>query len=111
MRKGFTLIEMIIVIAIAGILVTAVFARGCGANTGKAEELARDWAGKMYPGYQIQHVECMGVDSDGDGYASCNVSLKAPDGKVVTPPVECSAGWSLGSNHNGCRAPKANGRY
>ena len=93
---------MRILIALAIVLM----AMGC-ANKGKAEDLAKEYVPKNYPGHEVVNVECQGQDSDQDGYCSCNVSLRKPDGSILIPPLECSYGW-FQIWHKGCRVPKAN---
>ena len=82
---------------------------GCTANVAKGEKLANDWAAANFPNSTVNNVQCQGVDSDGDGYISCNVSLtNNKTGVTSVPPLECSGGHTQGcSGHNGCRAPKA----
>ncbi len=90
------------------LIIAALALAGC-ANVEKAEGLAREYAAANYPGHKIVNVACQGSDSDGDGYASCNLSLETPKGEVITPPLECSAGW-VQPFADGCRFPKAHAR-
>lgn len=80
---------------------------GC-ANSDKAEDLAREFATLNYPGHTIVNVKCQDADSDQDGYVSCNLSMRTPEGSIVMPPIECSGGW-VQVFHDGCRFPKAHG--
>lgn len=100
---GFTLVELMIVIAIVGTLAALGIygiGRACNANeSATAEPEARAWAQQM--GLQVVGAACSDVDSDGDGYVSCTLTVR--DGastKLV--PVECGSSWG---NNKGCRIP------
>lgn len=99
----FKLIHLLII----AVLLTVVFsmARCFGGRLvehafGDAPDAARQWARKLGMG-EVAGVECATVDSDDDGYVSCTVSTRLPDGTVKPYAVECAAAFSLG--HDGCR--------
>ncbi|KKW45620.1 MAG: hypothetical protein UY96_C0017G0021 [Parcubacteria group bacterium GW2011_GWB1_56_8] len=89
--------------------VIALLTLAACANTSKAENLAREYATANYPGHEIVNVSCQNTDSDGDGYVSCNLSLRTPKDEILTPPIECSGGW-IQLFANGCRYPKAHSK-
>lgn len=72
-----------------------------GENHDKATAGARAWAKEM--GLDVGGVSCANSDTDGDGYVSCTVSAKKPDGSVQIVPVECAAAYTF---NTGCRAAR-----
>lgn len=105
--RGFTLIELIIAVAIIGIFVTLVGfgITKCSSSRGTAEDEARDYAQKM--GMEIKGVSCMNRDTDGDGYVSCTLNVVEKDGKTSSVPIECASKWSY--NNDGCKEAMLNG--
>lgn len=73
--KGFTVVELVIVVAIAGVIAVAIIAGlgGCQADWQQAEKYAKEYASKV-PGSTGQ-VSCNKKDSDGDGYCRCTVFM------------------------------------
>jgi len=106
--KSFSVFPLFVIggiVIIVGLVVVAGFS-SCignvsGMNQTTAEQEARDYAGKM--GLQVQGVDCARNDSDGDGYVSCSLSIKQPDGSLKLQPIECAVKISTNS---GCRIPK-----
>lgn len=72
-----------------------------GINQRNAEKESVQYASKL--GLNIQGSECAKSDSDGDGYVSCSLALKQPDGQVRIEPVECAVWFTVNS---GCRVQK-----
>jgi prepilin-type N-terminal cleavage/methylation domain-containing protein len=106
MRKGFTLIELMIVIAILAILGTVVVTslRGCGRGSKEdAMASAQQYVGEM--GWEYVAGTCAGNDSDGDGYISCDLRVRESKGAeyVVEKHLECASG-SVTSTTSGCKA-------
>lgn len=82
---------------------------GCGRLTSgqmsQAEAEARSYAGANYPDHEIVNVDCKGLDSDGDGYVRCNLSVRNGT-NTQTPNIECAYGKMM-SWAEGCQQPKA----
>lgn len=58
-------------------------------------------------GYVDPHVQCVEMDSDGDGYVSCTVAFTQPNGTIGKDAIECVGGISVvGALNSGCRTPK-----
>jgi prepilin-type N-terminal cleavage/methylation domain-containing protein len=99
--RAFTLIELMIVMAIGGVVLLII---GGGIykfafnSHDTAESEAAKWAKKM--NYDVQGVDCVDLDSDGDGYVSCTIALKGNPNPVA---IECARSMSL---NNGCRLQK-----
>lgn len=109
MRKAFTLIEILVVVAIVAILIAVVIggARGCAGRGAAAEDSMREYVGKLYPGREIIGVSCTNVDTDGDGYISCTATIDTDNGPEVVERqinAECATGFL--SFNSGCRQPK-----
>ena len=100
MKKAFTLAELLIVIAIIGILAAVVLSGVGGACDGtkhgqEMSTLAEDTAVQM--GYQEVVALCEGTDSDGDGKVSCTVTHIPPGGTRQSIPFVCPSRWSRSS--------------
>lgn len=98
--RGFTLIELMVVVAIVGVFLALVFAGSCtsGPETKRsATQDAKRFVDEL--GWQVQGISCADVDSDGDGYVSCTIAKQ--DG--TSEFVECRGAYSFG---HGCRIPK-----
>lgn len=102
---GFTLIELMIIIAILTILTMIITRGGCGCASSReeAEVEARQYAHDL--GFEVKGISCANRDTDGDGYVSCTLSV-TKDGKETIQPIECAARYTY--NNNGCRIPKMN---
>ena len=103
---GFTLVELLIVVAMIG-LCTAAAIVGCSScNVGEGQETAakaeaQKWATDL--GYRILGISCANIDSDHDGYVSCTVRVIDGEKPAETKQIECRGEWSRG---HGCREPK-----
>lgn len=71
----------------------------------EAKKQAEVWARSM--SLKTDSIECVGYDSDGDGYVSCSISYKTETGVEIIP-IECSAAFTI---NDGCRSPKASIRF
>lgn len=94
---GFTMAElvigMVVLFVIAGVAVGAL-GLGAPARSSHATGYARHWA-RRFKGWSTPVVECMGDDSDGNGYVSCTVG----DGHGAVEQIECAAN----TVNTGCR--------
>lgn len=54
-------------------------------------------------GMQDAKTSCVDFDTDGDGYVSCSIATKRPDGTIQITPIECANPFGF---RNGCRIPK-----
>jgi len=89
-NKGFTLIEVIIVLAILGILL-AVVSGGLVNTRGATEARAYEGMSKFLAdnsNIQVERKTCAG-DSDGDGYGTCTIVTT----KGETIRLECPTGY------------------
>jgi hypothetical protein len=76
------------------------------AHVATAEAEAKDYAKRNFPDGKIVNVKCKAIDSDADGYARCELTVKLENGDSVTPNIECAYGAML-SWADGCQQPKA----
>lgn len=98
MVTAMVVLVPLILLVFGGLRCTA----GCsGADRRAASDEATRWSQQM--GIQPLVVDCVGMDTDGDGYLSCTVSYRKPDGAIVVQPLECATKWTWNS---GCRVPK-----
>ncbi|MBI4449497.1 hypothetical protein HY634_00380 [Candidatus Uhrbacteria bacterium] len=65
-----------------------------------AESELRDYLGTMYADKTVLGQDCVGRDTDGDGYVSCTARVKGKDGPEETLALECAAGFM----NSGCKA-------
>jgi len=70
-----------------------------------ARSEAKAYIKANFPDHEIVNIDCKDVDSDGDGYVRCNVSVKDETG-TTTPNIECAYGAMM-SWAEGCQQPKA----
>jgi Tfp pilus assembly protein PilE len=107
-RSGVTVIEVVIVFCIVLVLALIVLSRfnACVGDSVKDDATfsAQEWANFMYPNSEPR-VQCVRLDSDGDGYVSCTIAHKEGD-TIKVEAVECAAG--IISINEGCRIPKLN---
>lgn len=106
-RRGFTLIELIIVVAMIALLVVGVL-RVRGGKFGskeKAQLALKGTAEEM--GWDLVASSCAESDTDGDGYISCMAKVrvgKDKDGNDLfeEKALECESG-SACSTAGGCK--------
>lgn len=94
----------LIAAGIIALVVTAVVHVSCGVtgiDHDAAESGARQYAKDL--GLKLKGISCARVDTDGDGYVSCSLSIEDPNGGSHIEAVECAASFSMNS---GCRVPK-----
>lgn len=86
-------------------LILAVTLTGCfSIEKGYAESQAKQYAQSL--GMKGATVNCVNMDTDGDGYVSCTIATPGPDGKMDLQPVECAANQNGCNRNEGCRVPK-----
>jgi len=73
-RKGFTLIELIIIIAIFGITAAVLVPMFIGDIKEEAEAGMLNYVSILYPNFSDIKCNCTGKDSDGDGYVRCSAT-------------------------------------
>lgn len=64
-----------------------------------AEAELRDYLAKMYADKQVPGQDCVGRDTDGDGYVSCTARVKGATGPEETLVLECASGFT----NSGCK--------
>ena len=103
-KRGYTLVEVMIGVAVVGvfaaILVVPIGRRIIDDNASALSQ-SRAWAHDM--GLEVQGVSCAAYDTDGNGYVSCSLASKRPDGTTEIIPIECASRFSMNS---GCRAAR-----
>lgn len=56
-----------------------------------AESELRDYLAKMYADKSVLGQDCVGRDTDGDGYVSCTARVRGKDGLEETLALECAS--------------------
>ncbi len=56
-----------------------------------AESELREYVAKMYADKTVLGQDCVGRDTDGDGYVSCTARVKGKDGPEETLALECTS--------------------
>lgn len=79
---------------------------GC-AGSGKAEEFAVAHVESLYPEHNVVGLSCVGTDSDGDGYVSCTVTMKAGDGPIERLDLQCARALGF-TRQAGCKTTMPN---
>ena len=104
---GFTLIELIIVIAIIGILAAVVLPLFTSGQNVKAtaERSMKEHVQGLYPSEDVR-AQCASRDTDGDGYVRCTATYALSSGERKEITAECATGvFSFGNS--GCVPIKA----
>lgn len=86
--------------AFAVLVLLATIIGGCSAMSDN-EGHVKEWVGKMFPGDRMIASDCATMDTDWDGYVSCQLNMEK-QGLVM---VECH--WLWGN----CREPKIGRRW
>ena len=107
-QRGASLFEVLFVIVFVLIL-GGIFFGGCMELTGVPQNLRREnaqkqaynWLHEFRQDLQNPRVSCMGVDTDRNGYVTCQVG----DGRSTTVQIECrSCAWiCAGVGPSDCR--------
>lgn len=66
-----------------------------------AEKELREYVAKMYADKIVLGQDCVGRDTDGDGYVSCSARVRGRDEKALeeTLALECAAAFT----NSGCK--------
>lgn len=96
MKKGFTIVELMVVIVIMAILGAVVFGR-MGMGGGSKEEAMQSYVAFIEPSAQNIRVRCQDWDSDGDGYTRCTAAFIV-NGKSQSAAAECPGMMSWNSD-------------
>lgn len=64
------------------------------------ESELHDYLAKMYADKTVLGEDCVGRDTDGDGYVSCSARVRGKDTPEETLALECAAGFM----NSGCKA-------
>lgn len=59
----------------------------------------QEFLGRMYPDKVVLGHDCVGRDTDGDGYVSCNARVRGKDEPEETLSLECASDLF----NNGCK--------
>ena len=70
---------------------------------GYAEKQAKEYATDL--GLEVKAARCTNMDTDGDGYVSCTLSVTDKEGKDRLEAIECAAFANGCSMNEGCRIP------
>jgi len=62
-----------------------------GLRKANAEDVAVEYAQKLYPDQKAHYATCQGRDTDDNGYVSCTLRIVRPDGTEDRIPLECAA--------------------
>jgi len=94
-NKLFSVLFAVMLVAVLSVSV------GCS-SAGKAEDGAKEYVAKLYPGWTIEGQVVKDYDSDGDGYVSADVRIKNPTtGEEKMLALNCAR---VGSFNSGCKA-------
>ena len=94
-KKGFTLIELMVVIVILGILASFIFSGIQNFDFRSddikpyAEESMRSYVKTLYPELMQVNVKCSNIDSDYNGYVRCTATGLNSKEKRETIIAEC----------------------
>jgi len=108
MKKGFTLVELLITVAVVVIIALGVVVAVGGLSCSRGEDVKKQaeegaWAWAESMKLKPEAVSCVPQDSDGDGYIACSISVKKKDGEIKIYAIECAGGYTW---NKGCRTPK-----
>ena len=95
---------LLLIAAIIGFLALQVYGQ-YRADAAEAERYARDYIAKFHPDDTLHLLDCIGADTDGNGYVSCSYLLVGED---QPRQIECAGTWwwqPKGWFLEGCKMP------
>lgn len=101
MKKAFTLIELLAVVAVFVIVGAIILSSGSCSNKEKADKAVDEYVANLYPGWTVEGKVTKDFDSNGDGYVSSDVRIKnATTGEEKTLALDCAKAMSF---NTGCK--------
>lgn len=89
------------IVAVVLIVVTLAAGKSYFFDERNAEKELREYIAKMYADKIVLGQDCVGRDTDGDGYVSCSARVRGRDEKALeeTLSLECASDFT----NSGCK--------